>query len=81
MDVLYREKEVGKEEGVKVLNFWESARGKPYNFKKREVICTLGSHNVGTNQIEPVFNAILSLVIIKILDIPCKRTNSKVIIN
>lgn len=36
---------------------------------------------MGTNQIEPVFNAILSLVIIKILDIPCKRTNSKVIIN
>lgn len=43
LDVLYTEKEVGekKKEGVQVLDFRESTRGKPYDFKLRESVYTL----------------------------------------
>lgn len=78
LGVLYCEKEVREKEkeGVKVLQFGESTRGKPYDFKLREVVYTLRSHNVVINHIKPVINAVLSLVNFKILDIPCKSTNS-----
>lgn len=39
LDVLYTERD--KKEGVQVLDFRESTRGKPYDFKLREIVYTL----------------------------------------
>lgn len=64
LDVLYTERD--KKEGVQVLDFRESTRGKPYDFKLREIVYTLWSHNVGINHIKPEINAVLSLVKFKI---------------
>lgn len=84
LDVLYCEKEVGEKEkekeGVKVLNFRESIRGKFYDFKLREVIYILRLYNVGINYIKFVINVVLFFVNFKILDILCKSINFVLII-
>ena len=44
----------------------ESGRGRPYDFKIRELVYIFRQHNIGIEHVEPIVNAVLSLVNLKV---------------
>ncbi|XP_062597563.1 uncharacterized protein LOC134258988 [Saccostrea cucullata] len=80
MDLLLAEKENNEEKSQdfvqveKNLDFKDMSKGKPFNFKLRNLYYIFRSHNVGIVHIAPIIEAVLKLFDINVKNLPSKST-------
>ncbi|XP_061177421.1 uncharacterized protein LOC133186202 [Saccostrea echinata] len=80
MDVLLSEKENVEDSSNDIvqiernLDFQEMSKGKPFNFKLRNLYYIFRSHNVGIVHIAPIIEAVLNLFNINVKKLPSKST-------
>lgn len=58
----------------KNVDFRESGKGKPYNFKLRNLYYNFRSRNIGLVQIGPIIQCVLDLFDINVENLPSKST-------